>query len=322
MVPSSWLTAPRVRRLLDVLATLPARSPGLAEANAKLSIWRSCGGPIDEVHTLVDVLLYVGLVTRDHGALRLTRDGERARAMRRSQGQRPLVLAMLRSGLFHDQARRLLEAATPDEDGRLTCRLHDARRAGAQLVGSLQAWPEVRTRPELVIPPDLVEELSTAWALLPPPPVERGEAETTKKSIGDRAELYSYQLERSRTHRLSAIVWVSRDDENLGYDIEDRSVAPRRLIEVKGSSETAVRFFLSDNEWRKAHENRDRYEVHFWGGINLHRDVGDEFHLLRGMGYPLIYRDIPEVIANEGLLATPWKWKVVESGSGTTSNDP
>jgi hypothetical protein len=228
---------------------------------------------------------------------------------------------MLRRGLFHDQVRRLLEAATPDENGRLTCPLREARRAGAQLVGVLQAWPEVRTRPELVIPRDLVEELSTAWALLPPPPVERGLAETTKKSIGDRAELYSYQLERSKADSLSVIVWASRDDESLGYDIEDRSTTPRRLIEVKGSTETAVRFFLSDNEWRKAHENRDRYEVHFWGGINLHRDVGDEFALLRGLGYPLIYKDIPEVIAKGSLLATPWQWRVVESGSGTTGND-
>lgn len=321
MVPSSWLTAPRVRRLVDVLAALPARSPGLPEANAKLFIWRSCGGPIDEVQTLIDVLLHIGLVTRDHGALLLTRDGERARAVRRPRGQRPLVLAMLRSGLFHDQGRRLLEAATPDEDGRLTCPLREARRAGAQLVGALQAWPEVRTRPELVIPSDLAQELSTAWALLPPPPVERGLAETTRKSIGDRAELYSYQLERSKADNISAIVWVSRDDESLGYDIEDRSTRPRRLIEVKGSTETAVRFFLSDNEWRKAHEHRGHYEVQFWGGINLYRDVGDEFDLLRRLGYPLIYRDIPEVIANEGLLATPWKWRVVESGSGTTDAD-
>lgn len=242
----------------------------------------------------------------------MTREGEQVRSLRRSEGQRPVVRAILRAGLFHDQARRLLESATVGSDDRLTCRLRDARRVSAQLVGALQAWPDVKTRPQLIVPPSLVQVLSTAWALLPPPAVDAGAAETTRKSIGHRAELYSYELERTRASDRSTIVWVSRDDEGLGYDIEDRSSSTHRLIEVKGSSETAVRFFLSDNEWRKAHANPDWYEIQFWGGINLQRDVGDEFALLRSQGYPLVYRDFPQLVAGGQLVATPWKWRVIE----------
>jgi hypothetical protein len=87
--------------------------------------------------------------------------------------------------------------------------------------------------------------------------------EAARKSIGNRGELYSYQLERLNAEVASDIVGVSRDNDNLGHDIEDRSVNPRRRIEVKASGDTTVRFFLSDNEWDKAHEHSDHYEIHF-----------------------------------------------------------
>lgn len=148
------------------------------------------------------------------------------------------------------------------------------------------------------------------WALLPPPAREEAAAEAIRKTIGNRGELYSYQFERLEADAASDIVWVARDDDNLGYDIEDRSADPRRRIEVKASGEAIVRFFLSENEWRKAHEAPATYEIQFWGGIDLASDPADEFKRLRDQGFPLVFSDLPTQLGNGDLRAAPVKWRV------------
>ena len=261
---------------------------------------------------LLEVLVGADLVDTALRQYRLTRAGERVVARRGPEGLRPLYLALLRTGYFHDQARRLLDLGTSNQDGSLTCPTRQARRACPQLIGILLQWIDVTATPIMQIPADLVRELEAVWALLPP--TEPGDTltDTIRKTIGNRGELYSYQFERLAAETASDIVWVARDDETLGYDIEDRSIQPRRRIEVKASGDTTVRFFLSDNEWRKAHENPQHYEIHFWGGIDLAANPAEEFQRLRGLGYPRVFVDLPSLFGSQQLSSIPVKWRISE----------
>jgi hypothetical protein len=163
------------------------------------------------------------------------------------------------------------------------------------------------------VPAHLARELETVWALLPPPSADDAARDALRKNIGNRGELYSYQLERLNAADQSHIVWVARDDPNLGYDIEDRSVNPRRRIEVKASGDTPIRFLLSDNEWQKAHDDPSSYEIHFWGGIDLNVDPAEEYSRLRSQGYPRIFTDLTARVSAGEFSAQPTKWRIVEN---------
>jgi hypothetical protein len=261
------------------------------------------------------VLAHADLVTRDLNAVRLTPAGRRVVDRRRADGYRPLALALIRAGLLHDQAHRLISSFRADPKDGITCRLADARALAPQLLGLLQNWPMVRpTNAMITIPSDLVAELTAAWALLPPPSAKQAELDTRRKLIGDRAELYSWQLERLHAVEPSTIAWVARDDDTLGYDIEDRSKLPHRRIEVKGSGGRRTRFYLSDNEWRKAHDWPDNYEVHFWGGIDLNRSTSEEYQVLRTDGYPTVFANVPALLKAGVIEATPDRWNVTGMG--------
>ena len=214
---------------------------------------------------------------------------------------------------MHDQARLLLDTFPIGPDGSLRCRLREARKAAPQLVGLLERWPGTKDS-ELFLPPQLTDELHAIWALLSPPVEKGGLEEVRRKSIGDRAEVYSYQFERLSATVATAIVWVARDDDTLGYDLEDRSANPRRRIEVKGSGGSEIRFFMSDNEWRKAHDNPGSYEIHFWGRIDLNRPVADEYNELRRLGYPVVFPNIPNLRADGVLDAQPERWRIISNG--------
>jgi hypothetical protein len=58
------------------------------------------------------------------------------------------------------------------------------------LLGRLRRWPEVEYSRLLLIPPNLVQELSSVWSLLPP--VESDPQAAVRKHVGNRAELYSF----------------------------------------------------------------------------------------------------------------------------------
>ncbi|MDP9404767.1 MAG: DUF3883 domain-containing protein [Actinomycetota bacterium] len=301
------------------LSAVPDRMPGLDEANAGLVVWRLAGGPIDEVATLIDVLLHAELIRRESGGIRLTTAGKRVRTRNRADGGRPLALALVRAGLLHDQARLLLDTFPPGTDGGMSCRLPNARRTAPQLVGLLQLWPNATAGNRLEVDATVVAELTSVWALLGPPPSERAETDARRKSIGDRAEAYSYQLERLLAPSPGRIVWVAQDDDRLGYDIEDRSTDPRRRIEVKGSGGLETRFFMSDNEWRLAHEDPESYEVQFWGGIDLNRPVANEYQALRALGFPIVLRDLPSLVQAGELLAAPERWRIAATTHSNTA---
>mgnify|MGYP001374707303 CR=1 FL=1 len=313
MVRSTWLTAVRTRRLVHILAAVPTRSPGLAVDEARLRLWRTCGGPIDDIPTLIEVLVGTDLIAVDRAALRLTRAGQTVLARRGTEGLRPLGLALLRAGFLHDQVRTLLDVSASSTDGRLSCPARLARQRCPQLVGVLQFWPDVAVGARIDVPAYLAGELETVWALLPPPSDDDAPRDALRKNIGNRGELYSYQLERLNASDYSHIVWVARDDPNLGYDIEDRSVNPRRRIEVKASGDTPIKFLLSDNEWQKAHDDPTTYEIHFWGGIDLNVGPAEEYARLRDQGYPRIFTNLPALVSAGEFLAQPTKWRIVEN---------
>ena len=311
MIASTWLTATRTRRLATILAAIPGHR-GLPADEARLRLWRQCGGHIDEVPLLVDVLISAELVAKERDTLKVTRGGRNVITRRNVDGLRPLGLSLLRSGLLHDQARVLLELGSRDSDGNLICATRMARQRCPQLLGILEFWPGVVASPVVQVPRSLVQELQTVWALLPPSSPEEAANEAIRTNIGNRGELYSYQFERLNASDEADIVWVARDDSNLGYDIEDRSTDPRRRIEVKGSGGTIVRFLISDNEWRKAREYGISYEIHFWGGIDLNTQAADEYVRLRSQGYPLIFPDPHSLVTAGRFRAAPTQWRVEE----------
>ena len=228
-------------------------------------------------------------------------------------------MTLIRSGCFHEQARLLVETATIDTEGNLHCPTRTAQTIAPQLVAILLSWEEVQLRPEFVIPSSLVQELNTAWALLPPEStLPRWAAE--RRAVGDRAEMYSVQLERSRV-RPDLIAWVARDSDAFGYDVEDRSTNPSRCIEVKGSRDNDVIFYISEREWQRAQELGSRYEVQFWGGIDLRVEPAIEYAALRAAGYPLT---IPNFAASVGVdwIATPVKWRITKATNTVAEGTP
>ncbi len=117
-------------------------------------------------------------------------------------------------------------------------------------------------------------------------------------------------LLRLESQNPSSVLWVARDDETLGYDIEDRSTDDVQRIEVKASRQSEVRFFLSAREHTVAHRVPKSYGVHFWGDIDLSRDPMSEFSLLRERGFPLIFDDLAAHLADNRLEAVPTKYLV------------
>ncbi len=305
---SGWFTAARIRRLAKILEALPVQ--GHRPEERTRAVWRACGGPLDDVPALLGVLFELSLVEVRAEALRRTKAGQAVYQTSRLGDLRVLAMGLIRAGSFHDQARRLIECSEIRDDGSLSCSLRSARRQAPQLVGVLDYWPTVNLTPLLHVPADLLRELNTVWALLPPS--EEPTWVRERKAVGDRAEMYTVQLERT-TRNPSEIAWVARDDDTLGYDVEDRSTAPPRCIEVKGRRDAQVVFYMSANEWRRAQQLGENYEVHFWGEINLSRQPGAEYAALRALGYPRVYQDFAE--SSEDLFrrtAVQWKFQAKE----------
>jgi hypothetical protein len=85
MIRSTWLTAVRTRRLLEILAAIPSRPPGIPADGASLRLWRACGGSIDDVRTLIEVLIGAELVNEEGRAFQRTRAGQAVIAGRRTE---------------------------------------------------------------------------------------------------------------------------------------------------------------------------------------------------------------------------------------------
>jgi hypothetical protein len=271
---------------------------GLPKDRARRICFKTCGGPLDDVAPLIDVLMEALLMSEDGTHYRLTKLGRHVRTQDHQNGGRLLATALIESGQFAEQARVALEELEMVDD-ELFCTSSALART-PQLTSLLLRWPDVRRKGGLRIPPDVADMLGTVWALLPER-VERDEG--GRKAVGDRGELYTYQLERERTTRLASVRWVARDDESLGYDVENLETSPSRKIEVKASAGEVIRFFLTSNEWRQAHRFGEFYEIQFWGEIRLGTPTQREYERLRGLGYPKCFRDVARLLKNGSLDA-------------------
>ncbi len=113
----------------------------------------------------------------------------------------------------------------------------------------------------------------------------RLQADQEKMIRAREAERLSLEHETRRLARLginSSPIWMSIEDNTAGYDIRsfdpgtDQPVA--RLIEVKSTIASPLRFFVSRNEWETALKYGPAYFFHVWDlrGPQLHqRTVAD-----------------------------------------------
>lgn len=297
------------------LLSLPGAPVAWTMSEATRRIWRLCGGPREEVGRIFASLESLDLIVlRDERVSRSPAGGRLARTIS-ADDVRPLGLALIRAGCFHDQARLLLEAASLNSEGFLICPRHLGRTTAPQLIGLLSLWEDVRAQSSISIPPSLVLEIRAVWALVPPeaelPPwVKR------KKKIGNRAERYSFEYERNLARDPMDIKWVALDSDSLGFDIEDTTNSPSRAIEVKGRGNTELVFFLSDREWAVAKERGESYELQFWGGIDLSRSLPLEYAALRAEGYPVCISNVSEALEQPEWKMTPVKWRVEHEPAG------
>ncbi len=305
---SDWFTASRIRRLESVLEGLHPRAPGFAQANAAQVLWPTCGGPRSEIADLLDVLTRSGLAQLQAKRVYRTRQGERITQMNADRSRQELAMMLIRRGWLHDQIRQFLTVATKAATT-LVCDTALAREVSPQLVGVLQAWPSVVSDTQVAVSGDLLVEIDSPWSLLPSLTPAAADARMT---IGKRGEAYSFQLLRHNAPHPKDVLWVAADDETLGHDIEDRSCGGLERVEVKASVSTSVRFYLSPNEYRKAHEHGSEYTVHFWGGINLHLDPAKEFKQLCDSGYPRVFSDLAGHLSDGRLIGEPCDWLVKE----------
>jgi len=253
----------------------------------------------------MSVLADLKLLWVDGDLIRLTKTGF---GLAQDQSSPKIVGEVLvRRGFFHDQARLLRESAVTSSDGTLRCSMTTARTLAPQLIGVLQKWKGVSVYPEIVLPRVAADLISGITTVLPPAVVVPRWVED-QKAVGNRAEAYSLQFESSRVP-LSLLTWASQDSDSLGYDIEDRSQQPSRLIEVKGKRDQSILFYISENQLKRATLAGDRYEVHFWGNIDLSTDPEIEYCQLRDAGYPFVIRDIAGNIGTEWCLE-PVEWRV------------
>lgn len=311
--PSDWFTPVRFRRLAGILPSIDGAAPGSPAADAARRVWRSCGGPLAEVEAHLALLVELDLIRLHNGAYFRTGGGNKLTKALRKGDPTGLALTLIQAGCFHDQARHLIERGTRDTEQRLVVARREAVVGAPQLVSLLELWSEVEVHPQVIVPSGLATELEATWTLLPPEP-EVPEWQRERKLVGDRAELYTVQFERSRAADKSRIHWVARDADDFGWDVEDRSTDPTRRIEVKGSRDRREMFFLSENEMRKATEHGDNYVVHFWGAINLGREAAVEYAALRAEGYPLEIQNPAKAISEGVWVATSTRWRVERNG--------
>ena len=313
-VSSDWFIAPRVRRLQRLVHLLPPGPPGISISHVAKTLRPHIDSPLEEIPRLVHVLAQLGLLHVDADRYYLSRKGRRAVTLPENRARRELAELLVQSGLLHDQVRQVIEASTIDDQGIARSKVGRLRRSAPQLLGLLRAWPDIVGPSFVTIPPGLFALIDAPWSLVPSP----SDKEDTKEAIGHRAEAYSFYLLRLESESPTSIVWVARDDQGLGYDIEDNSAEQVRRVEVKGSQGKAIRFLLTAHEHDVAHQNPSSYEVHFWGDINLNRSPDVEFSMLRGQGFPLRFENLAACLADHRLLAKPTRY-LVTRGDGISA---
>jgi hypothetical protein len=315
---ADWFIAARVRRLLVVLAEVPDSPPGVERQACLEHLRNVVSGPRLELPQQLEVLREVGLLSVETDRLRRSAEGQRVASMNAANARRQLASIIIQSGLLHDQVRRLIEASTLRPDGSAFARVGQLRRVAPQLMGLLASWQDVVGPVMVDIPASIFTTIDTPWSLIPLPRPDDGR----RKAVGSRAEAYSFHYLRLSGASSPKLTWVALDDESLGYDIEDRTAGDLRRVEVKGSEQQKVRFFLSENEHRVAHADPETYAVHFWGDINLNRNPNVEFNVLRSRGFPVVFDNLADHLADGRLDATPTKFRVYPGAAFATAYPP
>lgn len=92
-----------------------------------------------------------------------------------------------------------------------------------------------------------------------------------KLEQGRRAEILTLDYEKSRLLKLGIDrqpQWLGLDDNYAGYDVMSYDLMPHgvanRLIEVKSTIASPLRFFVTRNEWNQAEASGNAYCFHVW----------------------------------------------------------
>jgi hypothetical protein len=99
----------------------------------------------------------------------------------------------------------------------------------------------------------------------------RLEGDRLKLERGRKAEQLTLQFETQRLLRLGIETlpkWVAIEDNTAGYDVLSYEIGEfgllNKLIEVKSTIASPLRFFITRNEWNHALEIGDAYIFHIW----------------------------------------------------------
>lgn len=99
----------------------------------------------------------------------------------------------------------------------------------------------------------------------------RSQSDLEKMRQARAAERLSLDYEQARLDKLGIdrrAVWMSIDDNWAGYDILSYDLGPTgitsRMIEVKSTIASPLRYFLSRNEWNVCRKVGGAYHIHIW----------------------------------------------------------
>jgi hypothetical protein len=110
--------------------------------------------------------------------------------------------------------------------------------------------------------------------------------------FGIRAAAYSLRLERVITSVSDVLYVTDEERDSLGYDIENTSVEPSRLIVSVGSPLPEVTHsVIGELHYRF---ERSRYEIQYWGLIDLTLAPKAEYLRLRQLDYPRLIEKSPK----------------------------
>lgn len=125
----------------------------------------------------------------------------------------------------------------------------------------------------------------------------RSATDMEKMKQARAAEKLSLEYERTRLLKLGIErepVWMSIDDNWAGYDILSSDIGPQgvtaRMIEVKSTTASPLKFFVSRNEWKVCLDVGDAYQFHIWDMRNQRlylrsgREIADHIPENRGNG--------------------------------------
>jgi hypothetical protein len=99
----------------------------------------------------------------------------------------------------------------------------------------------------------------------------RHEGDRLKLEQGRMAEELSLEYEKNRLKAAGIDAepkWMAIEDNTVGYDILSYDHGPitlkNKLIEVKSTISSSLRFYITRNEWQHALEVGDAYSFHIW----------------------------------------------------------